>query len=383
MKKVAKLSMLFVLLLYILCGCSQTKQTEVVAGNESNTEQQMKANLDLMYPVYQNLLLTDLCNCDLTFMKGMMGHDFEANLYSIEHLDADKIEVSFDSDIKYDVKVKEVEAIQRDAFGYTLFCAYNDKGIEKYGDLADGISFDDYTANIAENEEIPAFYTYQIYVNLKTEEEQIENFDDLEINTMTVSYKGKEYDFDIGTIKFEPKMEFKEKFAEDLAGQSSAKVKTACQNYIPLDNTCEGFFEIDLPECLLTEKKEMTITSIGLSNADGIGIEKVQIRLANDEQSMDMEYKEGDELTIPQNTLASIKILGQMDSLKNKIGGYCSVSVDVGYKIDGEENDFQYQILAKGYMRTPYEIYAYQVDGIDIFDFYLNKISYYDVNMSW
>ena len=127
----------------------------------------------------------------------------------------------------------------------------------------------------------------------------------------------------------------------------------------------------------------MTITSIGLSNADGIGIEKVQIRLANDEQSMDMEYKKGDELTIPQNTLASIKILGQMDSLKNKIGGYCSVSVDVGYKIDGEENDFQYQILAKGYMRTPYEIYAYQVDGIDIFDFYLNKISYYDVNMSW
>ncbi len=243
--------------------------------------------------------------------------------------------------------------------------------------MADGITFEDYTGNIADNEEIPALYTYQVYVNLNTEEEHIENLDDLEINTMTVSYDGRDYDFDIGAIKFEPKETFKEKFAEDLAGQNSAKVKTACQNYIPLDNNSEGFFEIDLPECILTEKKEMTITSIGLSNADGIGVEKIQIRLANDEQSMDVEYKEGDELTIPQDTMASIKIFGQMDSLKSEIGGYCSISVDVGYKIDGEEDGFQYQVLAKGYMRMPYEIYAYQVDGIDIFDAYLTRMEKY------
>ncbi len=39
-------------------------------------------------------------------------------------------------------------------FGYTLFCAYNEKGIAKYGDLADGITFEDYWGNIVENEEI-------------------------------------------------------------------------------------------------------------------------------------------------------------------------------------------------------------------------------------
>ncbi len=72
---------------------------------------------------------------------------------------------------------------------------------------------------------------------------------------MTVSYKGKDYNSDIGTIKFAPKKKFKEKFSGDLAGENSAKVKTACQNYIPLDNNSEGFFEIDLPECILTEKK--------------------------------------------------------------------------------------------------------------------------------
>ena len=81
----------------------------------------------------------------------------------------------------------------------------------------------------------------------------------------------------------------------------------------------QRIFEIAVDECIETENKEMTITSIGLSNVDDINIEEVIINLSNDENSMDLQYEQGDKLTIPKNTIASIKILGQMDSLTEKL----------------------------------------------------------------
>lgn len=378
MRKIVKILILFVLLMCcIVCGCANFNSVKNVTDNV--TENIGRKSIGLNSPKYQNVLLTDLQNCDITYMKNMRAHDFTAYLYSIEELDENDITISFDTDIECEVQVIKEDEIEKDLFGYTLFCAYNGKAITTYGEMVDGITMDDYDTYISENEEIVKFYAYQVYVNLKIDEKYVDNFDDLEINNMTVNYRDRVYNFDIGTIKYNPKKEFDEKFASNLAGQNSAYVKTAVQNYLALDNTNEGLFEIDLEECLITEKKEMTITSIGLSNVEGIKIEEIEINLTNDEQSMDLKYKEGDQLIIPQNTMVSMRILGQLDSLKNTIGGYYSISVDVGYNIDGKDDELQYQVLAKGYLRTPYEIYAYQVDDIDIFNLYLNKISYYDI----
>lgn len=366
---------LIILLISMLQGCASTDPDTNTEGTMKNQNAQ---NTSLYYPEYQNVLLTDLQNCDITYMDNMMAHDFTASLYSLEKLNVDELKISFDTDIAYDIQIMEDDPITRDSFGYTLFCAYNNRSIVKYGEEITEITYEDYLRDIVNNEAIPSFYSYSVYVYLKIEEPGVEYLDDLEINKMSIIYNDQSYDFDIGSIKYDPTSEFHEKFAKWLDGENSAYVKNAAQNYIALDNFSEGYFKIDLEESLVTFDEEMVLTSINLSNVDGIQLVETTVTMQNNDYTMNVKYNEGDTIVIPQNTIVSIELLGQLDSLKNEIGSYYSISVDVDYSI-GEKNDnFQYQVLAKNYLRTPYEIYAYQVDAINIFDYYLNKISYYD-----
>ena len=49
------------------------------------------------------------------------------------------------------------------------------------------------------------------------------------------------------------------------------------------------------------------------------------------------------------------------------------------FEIDGNKDNFQYQIMAKGYLEHLMELYAYQNDNIDIFNLYLKAYEFYDM----
>lgn len=365
----------------LMVGCNKKVETnKEIATTAITAEESVNGkveNSDLICPTYkEDILLTDLQNCNLIFYKGMIAKNFTAYLYSIKQLDIEAISVSFDTDMKYEVSIIEEDKMGSEYFGYSLFCAYNKEKIENYGDLVDGISMNDYKLLI--EGKVPEFHRYKVLVSLDINEKEDNALGDYEINNMSIKIDSKEYNFYVGSIKYDYTKKMNEKFATDLAGEESAYVASAALNFIQTDNTKEGLFIIDVDEIIQTEKKEVTIKSIKIKNSDS-KIEDIKILLKNEKQNIDMKMKEGQEVTIPQNTLISIKLLCQKDSYKNNIGEYEVIVLEIDYSIDGKEDSLDFQVVTKGSLRTPYELYAYEVDGIDIFGSYLENISFYDI----
>ena len=81
-------------------------------------------------------------------MKNMMINGFTTFLYSTEKLDEKELKISFDTDILYNVTITKQETIQKERFGYTLFCAYNNEQIKSYGEISDELSLEDYEKSI-------------------------------------------------------------------------------------------------------------------------------------------------------------------------------------------------------------------------------------------
>ncbi|WP_302625250.1 hypothetical protein [uncultured Eubacterium sp.] len=352
-----------ILVVILFCGCSK-KQDNVNS----------KLDERFILPQYKQVLLTDLENCDIEFMKNMPFYDFEFRIISTKKLNADKIGIQFDTTIKYDCDVVGEEKIDKEKFGYALLCAYNGYEVKEQSKEIEQISEEDYRNVIINNNEFKELYVYTCSVTLDTE--HIGNSADNEINQMTVTYNNDKYDFDIGRIYVDNSRKLKETFARDLDGEDSACQTINGLDYISLDNEKDGKFELRLDEVIETFDEKMEIQSFNLKNTrERISIEEAKIVISNESGVVQFEYNKDKKTVIPPDSSVSIILQCKSDNLKNNIGYYISPIVCIDYKINKKSGILNVPIMARACLRTAYEIYAYKADSIDIFNLYLNNLN--------
>ena len=347
----------------LLCGCSK-KQNNVNS----------KVDEKFILPQYKQILLTDLENCDIQFMKNMPFYDFEFRIISTKKLNADKIGIQFDTTIKYDCDVVGEEKVDKEKFGYALLCAYSGYEVREQSKEIAQISEEDYRKVIINNNEFKELYSYTFSARLDMGD--IDESTDNEINQMTVTYGNDKYDFDIGRIYVDNSIKLKKTFARDLDGEDSACQTINGLDYISLDNEKDGKFELRLDEVIETFDEKIEIQSFNLKNIrEKISIEEAKIVISNESGVVQFEYDKDKKTVVPPNSSVSIILQCKSDNLKNNIGYYISPVVCIEYKINKKTGILNVPIMARACLRTAYEIYAYKVDTIDIFNLYLNNLN--------
>lgn len=267
--KVRKLAYIL-LIAVVLCGC---------AKKQDNSEKKDLSKFTL--PQYQKILLTDLENCDITFIKNMPFYDFDFSIVSTEKLEADKIDVAFDTTVKYTCDVIDEEKVKKENFGYALFCAYNGYEVKEQFKELEEISEEDYRNAVIRNDDFKELYVYRFSVTIDTK--RVDKSGANEIKKMTVTYDNQDYDFDIGKICVDYTKKMKETFARDLDGEDSACQNVAGLDYLPLDNEKDGNFELRLDDVMETYDKEMELQSFDLANiSDEASIENADIIITNE-----------------------------------------------------------------------------------------------------
>ncbi|MCR5677684.1 MAG: hypothetical protein K6G13_06585 [Agathobacter sp.] len=356
----------------LLCSCALNDDE-----SEKNTlsDGTMDEESSIITPEYHQTILTDLRNCDLVFTDEYFSQNFEVSLYSLEELDVNQIEVTFDSDIKYEVTVSEQPPTESKNFGYALLCAYNGIGLSHFGDYSDKIPLDGFQ-ELLEARNIPAFYHYDVNVQINMLDESYADNLNYEITTMDVKYKNEHYSFDIGSIRFDFNERLHSHIGSLLAGEHSAYQKIGGLDYIPLTPTREGYFDSSVEECIVTDEEELTIDKISISGPGSVKLKEAEVSWDSDGTSMNVKYQEGESIVIPPHSTVSIHAIGEMEELTKQIGGYYAFTLDVGYRCKDTSGEMNILIIAKAYTLTPYELYAYDVDHIDILNMYLNKFGY-------
>ena len=366
--------MIILMLVAILCvGCGDDKTELVLSENTTQGDVEI-SNDKLVLPEYkEDVLLTDLRNCDLKMIKGTSISSFSGDLFSTKKINEEEIKVSFDTDIKYTVNITADSEIGEEYFGYTLFCAYNNIEIKTAGELTAGISNENYLASI--KGKIPTYYVYRMTVFMDLQDEYVDSYSDKEINNMSVMFDGKEYNFDIGSIKYDPNKELVNQAGDELSSIENGAYIGCNEIFdVPMDNNIDGFFKVDIRRAIVTEKSEMTITDVKSENKN-INIENVSFTLEGEEQTIDVMMEEGNKVFIPQNTEVAMTFLLENDKLKDTLGHYCRIPIRVYYEIDGVAGSMQIEATAVAHTITPYEIYAYEIDNINLFEYYLGKFS--------
>lgn len=373
MRNRIKKGIIIVTVASLLCACAKN-----IDESEKNTVSDVpttEAESAIITPEYHQTILTDLRNCDLVFTDEYFSQNFEVSLYSLEELDVNQIEVTFDSDIKYEVTVSEQPPTESKNFGYALLCAYNGIGLSHFGDYSDEIPLDGFQ-ELLEARNIPAFYHYDVIVHLNMLDESYADNLNYEITTMDVKYKNEHYSFDIGSIRFDFNERLHSHIGRLLAGEHSAFQKIGGLDYIPLRPTREGYFDSSVEECIVTDEEELTIDKISISGPGSVKLKEAEVSWDSDGTSMNVKYQEGESIVIPPHSTVSIHAIGEMEELTKQIGGYYAFTLDVGYRCKDTSGELNILIIAKAYTLTPYELYAYDVDHIDILNMYLNKFGY-------
>ena len=371
--RVVKRTMILMLVAILCVGCGNDK-TEVVYSENTTKEDIENLEDKWVLPKYmEDVLLTDLRNCDLKIIKGTAISGFSGDLFSTKKINEEEIKVSFDTDIKYTVNIAADREMGEECFGYNLFCAYNNIEINTSGEFANEISNESYFESIKGN--IPTYYVYRITVFMDLEDAYVDSYSDKEINNMSVMFDGKEYNFDIGSITYDPNEKLVNQAGDELSsGENGAYI--GCNEIfdIPMNNNVDGIFKVGISRAIVTENSEITITDVKSENKD-INIKDISFTLDREEQAVDVVMEKGNKVSIPKNTEVDMTFLLENDKLKDTLGHYCRIPITVYYEIDGVAGSMQIEVTAVANQMTPYEIYAYEIDNINLFEYYLGKSS--------
>ena len=202
--------------------------------------------------------------------------------------------------------------------------------------------------------------------------ENVKKDGNYEIKGMTVTYDGDEYKFDIGKISVDKKQTMKETFAQDIDGENSAMQTIDGLDYISMDSN----FDITLDGIIETYKDKLEIKSIYLKNVDDtIKVKNISISTSNENGTVEFDYDKNGNNVIPKETSTTIILKCSNDILENNIGSYISPIVCIDYKSGKKTGILNVPVMARGYSRSAQEIYAYEIDKVDIFNLYLKNLA--------
>lgn len=342
----------------MLCSCGKADEK---VGKTTDTE-------NVKTPKYKKVILTDLENCNINFIKNMPYTDFDFRIISTDKLDEKKLDIKFDTTLEYECSIANREVEDANKFSYPLLCAYNGYEVKKIKSQIEQISDEDYQRCVIENKNFPKLYVYT--VSTQIDMENVKKDGDYEIKDMTVTYDGDEYKFDIGKISVDKKQTMKETFAQDIDGENSAMQTIDGLDYISMDSN----FDITLDGIIETYKDKLEIKSIYLKNVDdNIKVKNVSISTSNEEGTVEFDFDKNGNNIIPKETSATIILNCSNEILENNIGSYISPIVCIDYKLGKKTGTLNIPVMARGYSRSAQEIYAYKIDKIDIFNLYLKN----------
>lgn len=358
MKNVMRKMVCLTLAAAMLWGCGKTGEN-VEKATESNkqtevTKQVEQNKKNLVVPEFKETILTDLENCDITYMKNMGFSSFDFRLISTKELDKKKLDIKFDTSLGYKWNVADSETDDGKKFGYKLFCAYNDDNKEA--------TEDDYNQLITNNENFPKLYTYEIVVkiNLNSAKKDTDN----DISEMTVTYEGKEYKFKVGKICVDREA-MQNTFAVDLAGKDTAVQTTGNISGITMGET----FDMYLDGLVETSSKGVEIQDVYLKNVDNsIKLNNVEITIKNSDGDSNIKFDKSKKNEIPSKSTADFSLNCSNILLKKSVGGRAFPILCIDYKTGDTSGTMNVPIDAVVTPKTSYEIYAYKIDGVNIFD---------------
>lgn len=221
-------------------------------------------------------------------------------------------------------------------------------------------------------EHMNELYSYSVVAYLEAynmEKDKNPKYEDAVINNLTVSYDGEEYVFDIGQIT----MSKAPKALGDWFDNKYLSQKSTGYWMQTLHYSTDNEFELTANRIFESYDKPVKIVNTELINGSTYDISHMEVIMTNDSGSTESVWRPGDELIIPANTEVSLSVIGTSENIRNNV----AFKVAPVIKLEVEANDkiceIYYETTGSVYDFTKYEIYAYLVDGIDIFS------SYYDV----
>ena len=221
---------------------------------------------------------------------------------------------------------------------------------------------DDYNQLITNNENFPKLYTYEIVVkiNLNSAKKNTDN----DISEMTVTYEGKEYKFKVGKICVDREA-MQNTFAVDLAGKDTAVQTTGNISGITMGET----FDMYLDGLVETSSKGVEIQDVYLKNVDNsIKLNDVEITIKNSDGDSNIKFDKSKKIEIPSKSTADFSLNCSNILLKKSVGGRAFPILCIDYKIGDTSGTMNVPIDAVVTPKTSYEIYAYKIDGVNIFD---------------
>lgn len=360
MRNLVRKIMCMALVVVVLCGCGKTNEK---AGKNVDTE-------NIKIPKYKKVILADLENCNINFIKNMPYTDFDFKIISADKLDEKKLDIKFDTALEYEWSIANSEVEDANKFSYPLLCAYNGYEVKKIKSQIEQISDEDYQRCVIENKNFPKLYVYT--VSTQIDMENVKKDGNYEIKGMTVTYDGDEYKFDIGKISVDKKQTMKETFAQDIDGENSAMQTIDGLDYISMDSN----FDITLDGIIETYKDKLEIKSIYLKNVDDtIKVKNISISTSNENGTVEFDFDKNGNNIIPKETSTTVVLKCSNDILENNIGSYISPIVCIDYKLGKKTGTLNVPVMARGYSRSAQEIYAYKIDKVDIFNLYLKNLA--------
>lgn len=353
-----------------VCACKNINSDEAANKKTShNVQEYESASLKYNIPSKQEVVLTSLKNCDVLWYANI--HRCEELFFSIVTSEplSDDATIVFDTDIEYEVGWQDLTG-EDGEFGYDQFLAYNGE-IYNHSEYSNSevrpISETEYKKC---KEYVPTLYRYDCEVVFYLMDETTgyvrNDYTDVVINTMTVNSNGRQYKFDIGNIEFD----FNEK--RTLNEIDALEVRMMGISNLCIDYNPDGEFVLDgMNGEWAYACKDLIINDIQIPNANTYEIQEIKLILENENNSIQYVWEDGKQLHIKKGTSIKVEIAAKSDIITKDIGYCINPLLVCNYNVNGIEETAYLEMDYWMYKYNRYDIYAFLVDGIDIFSYYM------------
>lgn len=283
---------------------------------------------------------------------------FSIDCLSANEIDVDSLGLKIDVATPYEISVEEMVDEDFDLYSFELFSGYDN-------DLANELKeknedqYEQYNQkyldayNELNTEDVGELHHYVVHVYFQLSNDlSTEKFSNIQL-----AYNGEYFEKNIGEIIIDYSK-------ENPKHEKSLYASCVTMADIYISNNEDGIMELE-GENMYQAEKFLKITNIYMMNED-TKVNKSSFRINSEDVNYDVSW-EGQGIEIDEDTEVGINAVLSRDDFKNKTCYQCSDYLLIEYK----EGKNIYKTGTELYFKTKltgYQLYAYFLDNIDLFE---------------
>lgn len=309
----------------------------------------------------EDFFLLECENCDITIYDGISGGIFcTFRLLSAQPLTEADVELTTPEGFNSGMSLVETET---QSFPYYVFQAYQGQSWTRLYELF--LEGENSAAHYAERDQymdaytqlgaddIPPLYAYDLTLSWPNENQAAIP----DVRELSVTVKGQTRTFPIDCFRFVDDFSY-------ISGDGNLVAQSIARFDLNVTPGADG--HIDTRELEFEAKEALEITQIGFVG-DAAQIAEVSIFSA--ETGVDVTWNEGEGFPVNQGDTITLRVHATDPVFANTLTGSTRRHLEVRYTCNGTESA-AYVELGYRMRRNPYEIYAAEVDGVDILSYY-------------